>query len=192
MFVRAIFLYLFLVTHVGLDAACSLESGASYSVPAGSSGPLSVAFSPSGNFLVTANFSADVPEFAIGAGGTLSSGTSYLTLLPAFPHSGAFSPSGAYLATANANSADVTLFSINSSGVLNAETSYSLPSGSIAPWSIAFSPSGQYLVTANLQSKDVTVFTVGVNGALSNLPPIHCLRVRPDLNHLRFPQMVNT
>ncbi len=147
-----------------------------YSIPG--SYPLSIAFSPNGAYLATANSeSNDVTIFNVGANGNLSGGTSY-SVGSGQPQSIAFSPDGKYLATANLGSNDVTVFSIETGGVLGNPTSYQLPNSSTSPVAVAFSPDGNYLATANLFGTaatdgfssflpDVTLFALN-NGVLSN------------------------
>jgi hypothetical protein len=73
----------------------SVARGVSYALPAGSTTDQSVAFSPNGSYLATAE------PFG-------STGSNSVT----------FSPNGSYLATAN-NSNDVTIFSVATGGSLS-------------------------------------------------------------------------
>jgi WD40 repeat protein len=156
-----------------------LTQGGEYYVPNGTDVPCtsvnisSVAFSPNGLYLATANSgSNNVTLFSVSAG-VLSNGKSYaLPTGSTSPQSIAFSPDGSYLATANCESNDVTIFALTE-GALSGATSYALPGGSTGPVSVAFSPNGSYLATAN-QSNDVTLFKVAGrilnNGASYPLP----------------------
>ncbi len=158
-----------LLVNLRSNATCSLQSGTSYALPAGSTGPSAIAFSPSGSYVAIANDNSnDVTVFQISGGGTLNGGTSYA--LPAgstHPFSVAFSPNGTYVATANYFSSDVTVFTVGAGETLSGGTSYALLAGSNSPYSVAFSPDGTYVATAN-GSNNVIVFTVGSGGALSN------------------------
>ena len=60
----------------------------------------------------------------------------------------------------------MTIFTVETGGVLGAGTSYPLPSGSTNPWSVTFSPDGKYLAVAD-EGSGITIFTVGAGGALS-------------------------
>ena len=146
MFFRRSVLYAFLMSlslglqATGTEAACSVIESANYPVPLGSTYPVSVAVSPSGSYLATANGSSnDVTIFTVGSGGALSKAATYL--LPSGStgvQSVAFSPNGSYLATANGSSSDVTIFTVGSGGALSNATSYALPSGSTDSTSVAF------------------------------------------------------
>ena len=83
------------------------------------SGPLSVAFSPGGGLLATANESDDtVSVFAVGSGGALTpvAGSPFAT--GDGPFSVAFSPGGGLLATANESDDTVSVFAVGSGGAL--------------------------------------------------------------------------
>jgi WD40 repeat protein len=87
-------------------------SGISYALPSGSSAPVSVAFSPNGSHLATANSNANnVILYAVNSNRVLGNGIAYSPPLGSkVPASVAFSPNGSYLATANEDSNDVTIF----------------------------------------------------------------------------------
>jgi uncharacterized repeat protein (TIGR01451 family) len=130
-------------------------------------GPASVAFSPSGGLLATANSTdGTVSVFSVAADGALTAvGTPVLTHAR-LPVSVAFSPSGALLATANSGAGSVSVFSVAADGALTSvgTTSTGLGSG---PLSVAFSPSGGLLATANKNFNTVSVFSVAAGGALA-------------------------
>ena len=96
----------------------SVGSGGALTPVAGSpfgtgSAPESVAFSPSGGLLATANFSdSTVSVFSVGSGGALTpvAGSPFGT--GSAPRSAAFSPSGGVLATANFSDSTVSVFSL--------------------------------------------------------------------------------
>lgn len=139
--------------------------------------PRSVAFSPSGRLLATADGYASVLDhgavsmFSVRSGGAVTpvSGSPFAT--GDGPESVAFSPSGRLLATANLFDSTVSLFSVVSDGSLTPLTGSPLATGS-APDSVAFSPQGGLLAVANRGSliqpdKSVSMFSVGPHGALT-------------------------
>ena len=130
-------------------------------------GPASVAFSPSGGLLATANSTdGTVSVFSVAPDGALTAvGTPVLTHAR-LPVSVAFSPSGGLLATANSGAGSVSVFSVAPDGALTSvgTTSTGLGSG---PLSVAFSPSGGLLATANKNFNTVSVFSVAAGGALT-------------------------
>ena len=132
-------------------------------------GPASVAFSPSGELLATANSTdGTVSVFSVAADGALTAvGTPVLTHAR-LPVSVEFSPSGALLATANSGAGSVSVFSVAADGALTSvgTTSTGLGSG---PTSVAFSPSGGLLATANKNFNTVSVFSVSAGGALTQV-----------------------
>jgi DNA-binding beta-propeller fold protein YncE len=108
----------------------------SYPLPSGSTSPASVAFSPNGSYLATANDVlnyANVTIFSVGAGGVLSGATSYpLPSGSTGPISVAFSPNGSYLATANINSNNVTMLNFSATTICPVDsTGASAPIGII-------------------------------------------------------------
>lgn len=144
------------ITIYSIGTNGAISAGTSYTVPAGSSGPRSVAFSPDGAYVVSANEgyeSNDVTIFTVGAGGVLSEGTSYpLPIASHNPASIAFSPSGAYVVTGNDGYDDggVTVFSFtctSSSPSSSASPSISI-SSSFSP-SISISGSSSASLTAS-------------------------------------------
>jgi 6-phosphogluconolactonase len=132
--------------------------------------PYSVAFSPIGGLLATANnSSSNVSVFSVAADGALSpvSGSPFATP-GSFPYSVAFSPSGGLLATANLGSNSVSVFSVAANGALTpvVGSPFATAPGS-SPQSVAFSPSGGLLATANYGTHNVSVFSVEAGGQLS-------------------------
>ncbi len=141
---------------VGEDGA--LDEGTSYPLPAGCVAPRSIAISPDGNYLVTANQnSSNVTLFHLEKGGRLSRPTAYK--LPSdsrIPRSLAFSSNGSYLVVANYGFwgnghgvSNVTLFEVQNEGKLTRATSYPLPEGSFMPDAVAFLPNSLYFFTSS-------------------------------------------
>jgi 6-phosphogluconolactonase (cycloisomerase 2 family) len=135
--------------------------------------PFSVAFSPSGGLLATANAGGgnSVSVFSVNSStGALTQVTGSPFAAGAGPVSVAFSPSGGLLATANELSGSVSVFSVNpSTGALTQVTGSPFPTGAF-PFSVAFSPSGGLLATANAGGSSVSVFSVNPStGALTQV-----------------------
>ena len=138
------------------------------------SGPESVAFSPDGRLLATANLNAGtLSVFSVNPSvgmltrvvgspfrdprAELSAGSGVASV--------AFSPDGRLLAAGNTNGSgsrpvhSVSVFSVNpSTGALSpiAGSPFSIPSG---VWGVAFSPVGGLLATANISARSVSVFS---------------------------------
>ena len=145
-------------------------------------GPVSLAFSPSGGLLATANgrqngpYSAnDVSVFTVNdSSGALTP----VTQMPASnadtgtaPYSVAFSPGGGLLATANYDSNTVSVFTVNdTTGALTPVTQSPVSNADTgtAPYSVAFSPAGELLASANT-SGTVSLFTL--NDTTGTLTP---------------------
>ena len=126
------------------------------------SGPLSVAFSPGGALLATANRDGNtVSVFSVNSStGALTqvSGSPFAT--GTNPFSVAFSPGGGLLAVANVGADTVSVFSVNSStGALTQVSGSPFATGG-GPHSVAFSPGGGLLATANVNADTVSVFSV--------------------------------
>jgi WD40 repeat protein len=144
----------------------------------GQSAPSSVAVSPSGGLLVTANeLDSTLSMFAVGSGGQLTQvpGSPFSVSSPYLVSSVAFSPNGAFLAAAVGGQVEV--FSVGSGGQLAqvAGSPFLNGSGSGAS-SVAFSPRGGLLATANPGGLEtgapwtVSIFSVGSGGQLTPLP----------------------
>ena len=161
------------VFSVGVGGALTPVPGSPF--PAGDPGATctpSVAFSPDGKLLATANFvngsdsAGSVSVFSVGADGALTPVTG-----SPFPNGGgvvsvAFSPDGSLLATANEADSTLSVFSVGVGGALTPVAGSPFTTGSF-PESVAFSPGGGLLATANYQSNNVSVFSVGAGGALT-------------------------
>ena len=133
------------------------------------SGAVSVAFSPDGSMLATANQGDNtVSVFSVGTGGALTEVTGSPFPTGSAPASVAFSPDGSLLATANQGDNTVSVFSVGTGGALTEVTGSPFPTGS-APASVAFSPDGSLLATANQGDNTVSVFSVGTGGALTEV-----------------------
>jgi adhesin/invasin len=137
--------------------------------------PFSVAFSPNGNLLATANFgSKTVSVFAIDpTSGQLTPVTQSIASnadTTSAPFWVAFSPNGELLATANYDSSTVSLFTVDPSTGQLTPVTQSTPANAdtgSGPFSVAFSPNGELLATANYTANTVSVFTVDSTGQLT-------------------------
>ena len=138
----------------------------------GGTDPLSVAFNPSGQLLVTGNGSYGVSVFSVAASGALTqvSGSPFDTGGDP-PGSVAFSPSGRFVAGAGTGDASpsVLMLSVASSGALTPVSGSPFATGGDVPWHVAFSPNGQLLATANTNANTVSVFSVAASGALTQV-----------------------
>ena len=130
--------------------------------------PFSVAFSPNGKLLATANFDdSTVSVFKVDASTGLLTPVTQTTAANADtgsePFSVAFSPSGTQLATANFADKNVSVFSVDpASGQLTPVTQSSAANADTtsAPFWVTFSPNGKLLATANYDSSTVSLFTI--------------------------------
>ena len=130
-------------------------------------GPSSVAFSPGGGLLTTANANdSTVSVFQVGSGGGLTSVSGSPFGTGSSPRSVAFSPGGGLLATANQVAGTVSVFQVGSGGVLTSVSGSPFGTGTTS-LSLAFSPAGGLLATANINNSTVSVFQVGSGGALT-------------------------
>ena len=129
--------------------------------------PKSVAFSPSGGLLATANYAGNtVSVFSVAADGALTAVGTPVRTPGRGPVSVAFSPSGGLLATANSGAGSVSVFSVAAGGALTPVGTTSIGLGS-DPTSVAFSPDGGLLATASGNKSTVSVFSVSAGGALT-------------------------
>src|SRR5947209_3548562 len=153
---------------VGLlaGAAGALAQVPGSPVPTGGISTASVAFSPSGGFLATANSGTSstvkgntVSVFKVEADDTLRLVTS--KPVGTAPSSVAFSSNG-LLATANTMSNNVSVFSVAPDGALTPVPPSPYTVGN-SPTSVAFSPSGGLLATANSAGRSVSVFSVAAD-----------------------------
>jgi 6-phosphogluconolactonase (cycloisomerase 2 family) len=140
--------------------------------------PGSVAFSPSGGLLATAN-----PGQRTVSVLSVDSSTGALTPVAGSPFttaaglvSLAFSPSGGLLATTNTDDgpsppqvlyhSTVSLFSVNSDGTLTPVAGSPFAEGALTyPDSVAFSPSGGLMAVANLSAHSVSMFAISNSDA---------------------------
>jgi len=125
--------------------------------------PCSMAFSPDGGWLATADTGFDaVSMFSVSSDGVLSpSGTT-----PGGSGSTdavAFSSDGSLLATTNAVAGSVSTFVV-SAGALSLADRAATPA---KPLSVAFRPGGRLLVTANRLADSLSAFSVSPAGALT-------------------------
>ena len=130
-----------------------------------------VAFSPSGDWLATANgMDSKVSVFSVAAGGAVSpaSGSPLSTSGTGDP---VFSPGGGFLATANNGQGSLSVYSVNSStGALTAVSGSPFASGGGPDdEAAAFAPGGGWLATANYPG---TVSVFGVNSSTGALKAV--------------------
>ena len=132
--------------------------------------PVSVAFSPGGGLLATANASdSTVSVFSVGSGGALTPVTGSPFATGSDPHVGGVQPGwGA--------ARDRQLRRQHGVGVLGRLGRRADPGHGLAvrdrqrsPVSVAFSPGGGLLATANDGDNSVSVFSVGSGGALTQV-----------------------
>lgn len=139
----------------------------------GSGNPYTVAFSPSGKFVATANQSGTVSMFSVSVGGALTPvAGSPVTMAGTSPsaQSLAFSPDGTLLAVADPSVNAVDVLSVSASGTLTQvpNSPFHSPAGS-EPQAVAFSPGGQLLAIANVGLGTVSVDSVSAGGALTSV-----------------------
>jgi WD40 repeat protein len=149
--------------------ATSVFTQVSGSPFASGSEPMSVAFSPGGGLLATANSGNTVSVYAVGSSGTLSQVAGSPYALGGEPVSVAFSPSGGLLAVADSFGGTVSVFLVGAGGALTQVPGSPFASGS-EPESVAFSPSGKLLAVANDRGFTVSIFTVSGGGSLTPVP----------------------
>ncbi len=156
------------ISAFGVDASGNLTllSGSPF---AAGNAPMSLALSPSNNFLFASSSSAEISVFAVGSNGGLTAiaGSPFAT-------SGgssswlAMHPSGQFLfAVTNNNS--IAAFTISSNGSLS-EVSGSPFSVGHSPQEIAITPNGQFLYVSNLQDNTVSGFSI--NQTTGSLSPV--------------------
>ncbi len=120
-----------------------------------SAAPVSVAFSPNGNYLAVANLSASTLQvFSFAAGtptlvGSANTGTN--------PESVAFSPNGNYLAVANLSASTLQVFSF--AGGNPVQVGSVSTGGSSNPRSVAWSPNGSYIAVVNQTANTLQVYS---------------------------------
>jgi 6-phosphogluconolactonase (cycloisomerase 2 family) len=128
-----------------------------------------VAFSPAGDLLATANAASPgkLSVFLVAASGALSPvpGSPFAT--GNFPGSARFSPDGRFLVAANVDS--ISVFSVAANGALTDVPGSPFAAGTISPSSVAFSPNGKLLVAVDQGNAKVFVYSVAANGALTQV-----------------------
>ena len=141
--------------------------------------PGSVAFSPTGSLIATADGSAGtgMTVFSVAAGGQLTGSP------PSFPHSGildgtgavAFSPSGGMLAVADLSidpNGGVEVFTVGSGNQLafaSRSTTLSPQGGEWVPLSVAFNPSGNLLAVLSESGEPSFVGPANIPGLWSEM-----------------------
>ena len=160
------------VFSVGADGALTQVSGSPFATGAGAS---SVAFSPDGSLLATANYvDSTVSVFSVGAGGALTPVTGSPFASGGQSISVAFSPDGSLLAAGNTSFGGVSVFSVGAGGALTPVPGSPFPTvvnagSQVADaGSVAFSPDGSLLATADaVDDNSVSLFSVGAAGVLT-------------------------
>ncbi|HMS85574.1 MAG TPA: beta-propeller fold lactonase family protein [Nitrospira sp.] len=147
----------------------------------GVSSPIALAVSPNGKFLyVATNTSNMITTFQVDSSGVLTlvqptgpaknpiaSGGTGLTAIALAP------PNGQFLYVTNETSNNVTVFRVESSGLLTLVPSASsnpLPTGGTNPNALAVASDGTHVYIAN-GSGTVSTFSIGSNGVLALVPP---------------------
>jgi 6-phosphogluconolactonase len=132
--------------------------------------PESVAFSPDGGLIVSANSGEgdNLSVFSVSSSGALSEIAGSPVQTGNDPDAVAFSPNGELLANANEEDDTVSMFAVSPGGALT-QIGAPVPTGS-DPVSLAFSPNGELLATGNDNDDTVSVFTVSPGGGLTEVP----------------------
>jgi len=152
---------------VAPGGAITPVAGSPFGLGAGNQ-PFSVAFSPSGGLLSTANTNGNtVSVFTVAVNGALTqvTGSPYSTGSGSQPLSVAFSADGGLLATANSEGNSVSVFSVASGGTLSDVVGSPFSSGN-GTRTVAFGPGG-LLAAANYFAGTVSVFSPGAGGTLT-------------------------
>jgi DNA-binding beta-propeller fold protein YncE len=133
-----------------------------------SSDPFSVAFSPSGALLASANdVDGTVSVMSVSATGALAPVAGSPISVGVSPTTVAFSPSGTLLAVANYFDSTVSMFTVSAAGGLTPVAGSPFTTGN-NPWSLAFGP-GDRLATANFSDNTVSMFSVSAAGVLTQV-----------------------
>ena len=155
------------VFSVAADGALTQVTGSPFATGSGAD---SIAFSPSGGLLATANADSTVSIFSVSARGALTqvTGSPFSTGASNGQNAMSFSSNGKLLATANFNDSTVSMFSVAADGALT-----QVPGSPFAlcatPDSLAFSPTSGLLAIANSSSATVSMFSVSAGGALTQV-----------------------
>jgi 6-phosphogluconolactonase (cycloisomerase 2 family) len=175
-------------TGVLTQILCGGGAGCNGNVFLAGGGPFSVTVDPSGKFAYVANLnSSDVSAYTINAitgaltqilcgVGSICNGNNFLA--GAGPHSVTVDPSGKFAYTANANSSDVSAYTINTStgelipilcGGGAGCNGNNFLAGSF-PYSVTVDPTSKFAYTANEGSSDVSAYTINAStGALTQI-----------------------
>ena len=156
-----------LVFSVAADGALTQVPGSPFAT---GGGPDSMAFSPSGGLLATANADGTVSVFSVSAGGALTQvpGSPFATGAGNGLNAMSFSSNGKLLATANFDDSTVSMFSVAANGALTQVTGSPFAL-SATPDSLAFSPTSGLLAIGNSSSATVSMFSVSAGGALTEV-----------------------
>jgi len=157
-----------------INADGSLTPVPASPVPAGS-GPASVTVDPLGRFVFVGNCGAICSGSGSGSISVYSINRRNGALTPVaeftagqWPEPIAVSPSGEFLYAGNYGSANVSDFSISSTGELTPVAGSPFSAGS-SPLSVFADPLGSFLYVANTASSNVSAYTIEADGALTQI-----------------------
>jgi outer membrane protein OmpA-like peptidoglycan-associated protein/DNA-binding beta-propeller fold protein YncE len=135
----------------------------------------SVAFSPNGKFLATADDGDDtITVFSVATDGVLTqvTGSPFSTGSGTSdgPYSVAFSPSGDLLAVSFPDGSAVGVYSVSSAGALTQVGSPVSTGAGSDPFNLTFSPVGNWLAVGDNSDGSVSIFAVAASGSLTGAP----------------------
>jgi 6-phosphogluconolactonase (cycloisomerase 2 family) len=135
--------------------------------------PESITVDPSGRFAYVANYGTGAPGMSGVSAFSINAATGWLTSLGALVAAGSnpisitVDPTGRFAYVANSNSNDVSMYSIDPTGVPSSIGTVAAGNG---PYSVAVDPTGRFVYVANYSSNDVSAYTINSGtGALTSL-----------------------
>jgi len=134
--------------------------------------PQSIAITPQGNFLYTANTTqGTISAFSVGSDGGLAPVTAPIPVGTAgtSPSFIAMHPSGSFLYAADPAANAVLGFAINSDGTLTAISGSPFPAGS-GTVALSIVPQGSFLYAVNSAGNTISAFSISSSGGLSPVP----------------------
>lgn len=157
------------------------KEGRSKPVGAGASSPIALAMTPNGQFLyVATSTSSMVTVFQVDASGVLTlvppagPGTNPISSAGTGLTALGLSPNGQFLYVTNGTSNNVTMFRVESSGLLTLippTGSNPISTGGTTPNALAVGADGIHLYVAN-GGGSVSLFTIGSSGLLTLVPAV--------------------